>query len=78
MISVIDLIDPFLYSQSDHLGASPRLAARLVYVHLEVTSDEELATHVGGLCGLCDRGGYVYGQEELCKMNARGVAAMRC
>ena len=48
MISVIDLIDPFLKFSSDPALRIAGTHGTARHVHLEVTSDEELATHVYG------------------------------
>jgi hypothetical protein len=48
MISVIDLIDPFLKFSSDPALRIAGTHGTARHVHLEVTSDEELATHVCG------------------------------
>ena len=48
MISVIVLIDPFLKFSSDPALRVIGTHGTTRHVHLEVASDEELATHFGG------------------------------
>jgi hypothetical protein len=64
LVEVIDDLGDRLDRPVPLLSVRPAVRVAITYsstryVHLEVTSDEELATHVGGLCGLREWDGYV-------------------